>query len=110
MENKFQIKTKEEFEKLIGGENAVKVNFECQFERLLNEGELIFVNLSDGYGVVRLKKTFGLSRTAKPELYILNYEKGHPEISKNKDVEAALRFFEHLHAAGNDFFYVKGLR
>ncbi|ADO59961.1 hypothetical protein [Paenibacillus polymyxa] len=109
MENSFTIKTQEEFEALKADEKAIKVNFDYQFERVYEDGQIIFFATSDGFGAVYKKKSFGLSKP-KAEIYILDYAIGVPErLRNNYSTKSAKKIFNDFHKDGVDFFYIEGL-
>ncbi|MBP1309217.1 hypothetical protein JOD82_002237 [Paenibacillus sp. 1182] len=109
MGDSFTIKTQEEFEALKADEKAIKVNFDYQFERVFEEGQIVFFTTSDGYGTISKKKGFGFSKP-KAEVYILEYAIGVPQRLKNHESsKSAKKIFNDFHKDGVDFFYIDGL-
>ncbi|EJW13985.1 hypothetical protein M5X00_25770 [Paenibacillus alvei] len=105
----FKITNKEEFDALKNKPDVKKVEYGAQFDTLLSEGELIFFEMSDGYGSFRIKKGFGLSKP-KGEIYMLKFEEKIPQIYENKDIKKLKGIFDNFFKKEVDMFYIEGLR
>lgn len=105
----FYIKTREEFESFKSRTDAAPVQFGAQFETLFEQGELIFFDMSDGYGFVHKKKAFGLAKP-KTEIYILNYHDKMPKKLQHKDPKKSKGLFEDMFKEGTEFFYIPNMR
>lgn len=108
MSDKFTIKTKDDFESLKQSESFVQINFDYQFKRIFDGGEIIFFETTDGYGTIQIKKGFGLSKP-KAEIFVHEFETGLTQRLKNRESNKAAKIFNDFHKDGIDFFYVPGL-
>ncbi|WP_339193889.1 hypothetical protein MKY95_19115 [Paenibacillus sp. FSL P4-0176] len=104
---KFFLRNKSEFDEFKANKNTKPVNFDLQAKNLLEAGEVIFTELTDGYMTIQFKKGFGISK-GKVEIYVSPYD-GVPQKYKHSNISKGLKQFSELNKDGQDFFYVDGL-